>query len=296
MIKHSKFITILGYSGTANECPFDTETWGINIAGKYYKPKATSLGVNAFVQPKIDYCMAFDVLPPEYVREMKKIAPVISFQPYGDYPYPIEEIIRTFKTRYFVNSLCYMIAYAIFQGVRHLSLYGCDTLLGGEWQRESKGIEYWLGRAEERGMELSLPRKSGLLRSMQGRIYGREGREVLLTLAERLSLIKILPSNASYSDMLYASTLEWIFRLKGDEQDRYHILTGYDRKGNFTAICKEEFRVDIPMSEDVWNYLKHRILEYEKAYGLSSDLLGLYEMLTTSEWREGEYGKLDTPI
>ncbi len=280
MIKHSKDIIILGYSGTANECPFDTEVWGINQAGR------------AFPTKKINYCFAFDKLPSKYIDEMKAIAPVISWQPYANIEYPLKEIIRMFKRDYFVNTMCYQIAYAIYIGTKRLSLYGCDTLLGGMWQRESKGVEYWLGRADERGIELVLPPKSGILRSMQGRIYNKDKREVLLTLKERVALLNILPDNAPYNDAVHTATLKWIFNPKKDEEARYGIHFGYDLIGQYTAVCKEEFRIDIPMSEDVWNYLRKCLLDYEKEFGLTDNILGLYEMLTTSEWHEGEYSAL----
>ena len=277
MQKHSKDIIILGYSGTANECPFDTETWGINIAGSFFPEK------------KISYCFAFDELPSEYVKEMKALAPVISFQPYADIKYPLKEIEKAFNTKYFVNTVGFMIAYAIYIGVIRLSLYGCDTIIGAMWQRESKGVEYWLGRAEEHGIELRLPPKSGLLRSMQGRIYDKKGREILLTLSERLALLKILPTHGHYNDQLSASTLKWILYPKKDETERYNIYYGFDPSGNYTAICKEEFRIDVPMAEEIWDYLRQCIIDYEKEFGLDSSLLSLYEMFTTSEWQEGEY-------
>lgn len=280
MTKHSKDIIILGYGGTAAECPFDTETWGLNIAGQFHPDK------------KIAYCFAFDELPQEYIREMKKIGPVLSWQPYADVEYPLEQIRKFFRIDYFVNSLCFALAYAIYIGTRRLSLYGCDTFLGATWQRESKGVEFWLGIAHDRNIELILPRKSGLLRSMQGRPYDKNGREVLLTLNERLQLINILPQNAPYHDALYTATLRWILMPKGDEQKRYHILSGYDIAGNYIFVCQEKFRVDIPMAEDVWNYLRKCLLEYEKEFGLTASMLGVYEMLTTAEWREGEYKEL----
>lgn len=277
MVKHSKDIIILGYSGTANECPFDAETWGVNQAGKYHPGK------------KVNYCFAFDKLPSEYITEMKAIAPIISWQDYGDIRYPIKRIIREFRINYFVNTVCYMLAYAIFNEAERIGIYGGDTFLGATWQRESKGIEFWLGIAHGRGIELRLPPKSELLRSMQGRIYGRDGREILLTLSERLQLIKILPEYAPYDDELYASTLRWIFNPKKDEQDRYNIHFGYDSSGQYTVISGEQFRIDVPMAEEVWQYLRKCMVEYERVYGLSENMLGLYEMLTASEWREGEY-------
>ncbi len=280
-MKHNKDIIILGYAGTADECPFNTEVWSINQAG------------GQFPHQKIDYCFAFDKLPPEYIEEMKAIAPVISWQKYADIQYPLKEILKEFRINYFVNTVCYQAAYAIYIGTKRLSLYGCDTMLGGVWQRESKGLEFWLGIAHDRNIELVLPPKSGLLRSMQGRIYGKDGREVLLMLKERVALLNILPDNAPYNDVIHAATLKWIFNPKEDEKSRYGIHSGYGLDGKYTAVCQEEFRIDIPMSEDIWNYLRKCILDYEKEFGLTDNLLGLYEMLTTSEWHEGEY---DTSI
>jgi hypothetical protein len=280
MLIHNKYINILGYSGTANECPHDTEIWGINIAGK-------------MENRKVDYCFAFDKLPPEYINEMKALAPIISWQSYADFKYPLADIKREFRINYFVNTICYMVAYAIYVKTEKLGLYGCDTFLGATWQRESKGVEFWLGIAHDRGMNLILPPKSGLLRSMQGRIY-RGKREVLLTLAERVILLNILDAKTDigfYDTEIHLKTLKWILMPKADEQKRYKIYFGYDASGKYQTICGEKFRIDIPMSEDVWNYLRKCMADYEQQFGFEDNMLGLYEMLMTSEWRAGEYSK-----
>lgn len=56
--------------------------------------------------------------------------PFLTCYHHDEYPnsveYPIEAILRKFGFYYFPNGICYIIAYAIWIGVKHLFLYGLD--------------------------------------------------------------------------------------------------------------------------------------------------------------------------
>ena len=170
-------VTILGYDiNSRSLCPFDSEIWGINIVGSLMPGE------------KIDYCFAFDELPKRYIAKMRAIAPICSWQSYADVLYPLDEIISYFQSEYFCNTPCYMLALAIYLGIKEIKLYGVDAVFGATYEREQRGIEFWLGIAHEKGIKLTIPPHSQLLKPTQGRIYGVDKKEIFLNLQERLTL------------------------------------------------------------------------------------------------------------
>ena len=90
--------------------------------------------------------------------------------------YPLAEIIDRFKSAYFVNSICYMIAYALFLGTYdEIDFYGCyintqpqDTEIPC---KNHPGVEHWIGYAMGRGVRVKIHGDSFLLRCKDG-LYG----------------------------------------------------------------------------------------------------------------------------
>lgn len=213
-----KHISILGKGNSGKICPFDAdEVWGVN---------------NVATQPeyagkKIHRLFAFDEsLEPQYTDEMKKFAPIISFQKYKDIDYPLESILKEFNTRYFTNTISYMIAYAIYCRVRKISVYGVDVSFGAPYAQENRGVEYWIGRAEQLGIEVYCPEKSHLLRTVYGNLYGEIGHcNMLLYVHERINLINILPKCGRYSDAIKAQNAWWVLFPKEDEARAHGLVS-----------------------------------------------------------------------
>lgn len=108
--------------------------------------------------------------------------PVMTSQAVPGYPclveFPLERALREFGTAYYNSTVAYAVAYAILIGVKRLSLFGIDYTYPNAHQAE-KGracVEYWLGRAHERGMELRLAQETTLLDTVEhggsGVLYG----------------------------------------------------------------------------------------------------------------------------
>lgn len=84
----------------------------------------------------------------------------------GTLEYPIAEIVEKFQTNYFTCGAAYMIAYALYCGAKKLYLFGFDFAYGDEAAPIEPGracVEYWLGRATERGVQFEIPGDSTLL-------------------------------------------------------------------------------------------------------------------------------------
>jgi hypothetical protein len=117
---------------------------------------------------------------PVYGEEMRNAdKPIITSAKYDEFPtaidYPLQEVINEFKQVYFNNSVPYIIAYALYIGVKELNLFGADYTFPGQEARESgRGcVEFWIGFAASRGMRVNVVDQSTLMDACEdGRFYG----------------------------------------------------------------------------------------------------------------------------
>ena len=73
----------------------------------------------------------------------------------GQKDYPIHDIVKKYKSSYFSCSPAYMIAYAMFIGIKEVNLIGCDMTIGSEYEFERPSVLYWIGRAEGAGVKVN---------------------------------------------------------------------------------------------------------------------------------------------
>lgn len=86
--------------------------------------------------------------------------------------YPMKAIIKKYGRDYFSDTIAYQIAYALYKGYDKIKIYGADMHTYGEYATEKAGLEYWLGRAEQAGIELFIPKQSSLLKTSMDVRYG----------------------------------------------------------------------------------------------------------------------------
>lgn len=107
--------------------------------------------------------------------------PVITSRAHPDYPglieFPLEDVVNECPTGYFNSTAAYAVAYAIWLGVEKISLFGCDFTYPDAHDAE-KGracVEFWLGIAAQRGIQIVVPKTTSLLDAMHSqneRFYG----------------------------------------------------------------------------------------------------------------------------
>jgi SAM-dependent methyltransferase len=107
--------------------------------------------------------------------------PIMTSRPHPDYPglveFPLEAMVNECPNGYFNSTAAYAVAYAIFLGVKKISLFGCDFTYPDAHDAE-KGracVEFWLGVASERGIKVAVPKTTSLLdalHSQDERFYG----------------------------------------------------------------------------------------------------------------------------
>ena len=123
----------------------------------------------------------FDLHPPELWRDPKRKfwdptyyqwlqqnhVPIYMQEAYKDVlaakRYPFEPMITEFPRGYMTNTVAYMIALALMEGVTHLALYGCHYDAAGEYGPQRGCAEYWCGVAEGRGVQVLIPPRCDLL-------------------------------------------------------------------------------------------------------------------------------------
>ena len=112
--------------------------------------------------------------------------------------FPLEPVINALGYAYFNSTAAYAVAYAIFLGVDRISLFGFDFTYPNAHHAE-KGracVEFWLGIAAARGIELGISEASSLLDTVEGDaagFYGYDAVHVDMTVTEGIASIGFRP-------------------------------------------------------------------------------------------------------
>jgi hypothetical protein len=86
--------------------------------------------------------------------------------------YPLKRISKKFNTEFFTNTICYMVAYALYKDYDEITIYGCDMYDKREYMWEKGGMEYWIGYGRGMGKIIRLAPGGNLCRTMTGRPFG----------------------------------------------------------------------------------------------------------------------------
>ena len=149
-----KDLTILGRGPSWKECPFRTnELWGT----------VTCLTVEELRDRPFTKVFAFDGIESAVeginIAKERKI-PVVSNREYATERYPLVEIAREFQSSYFMPSISYMLAYALYLKYERLYIYGIDQGPRWDYQSGKPHIVFWLGVATGRKVDLRIGKGS----------------------------------------------------------------------------------------------------------------------------------------
>lgn len=157
---------------------FCDQVWGINALGDvlqcdiiFHMDDVRIQEIRAAAQPESNIAVM--------LRWLKTTStPVVTSRTHVDYPalveFPLEDVINHLTYDYFNSTAAYAVAYAIHIGVEKITLFGCDyTYPNAHDAEKGRGcVEFWLGQAAARGIQLSLPKTTTLMDA----IYGRQDR------------------------------------------------------------------------------------------------------------------------
>ena len=86
--------------------------------------------------------------------------PIITPYKYEEIPlskaFPLKKCVERFGLAYFSNTICYMIAYALMNGAKEISLYGINQASSSEYFHERDAVSYWLGIANGMNVKVTL--------------------------------------------------------------------------------------------------------------------------------------------
>lgn len=118
----------------------------------------------------------------EVVKRINNLKiPFVAPYKYAEIPlseaFPLKECVKQFGLPFFSNTICYMIAYALLKGAKEIELYGVNQAGSYEYTGEKGGVEYWLGVAAGRGVNVTIHGKNSQLlkykgRNGEGMLYG----------------------------------------------------------------------------------------------------------------------------
>jgi len=214
----AEVVNILAMGPTWGACPDEKadgeEIWGVNTTYRYGKP--------------LDRLFCMHDLRQEVLLQRKDFLDEVNetglpFYTAGTYPelennvdYPLKDIFTEFNAIFFLNTMSYMLALAIYEmapwsdranwGERDktIKLYGVDMRpdSGMEHHQNEKGcVEFWLGVAIARGINVRVPEESYLLRrTMTGNFYGYKQRPA----AD--GLVSLTPENSDRKRLRYKLT------------------------------------------------------------------------------------------
>ncbi len=113
--------------------------------------------------------------------------PVVTSRAHPEFPalveFPLEQCMTQFPMGYFNSTAAYAVALALLRGATKLTLFGMDFTYPDAHTAE-KGracVEWWLGVAAARGVQLSMPKTSTLMDAMHSqaeRFYGYDTLEL----------------------------------------------------------------------------------------------------------------------
>ena len=157
-------ITIIGCGHGWEDAPTDGESWGVNHLITR-RPVSMYFDLHDWEKEREDQLA---LLKAARERGEETNTPIMTQE-----NYPLKEIIKEFQTDYFSNTVAYMIALAIYTGYDEIDLYGVNQEIGSEYIFEKGGVEYWLGIAKGRGINIAVHgERSHVLLTQSKQMYG----------------------------------------------------------------------------------------------------------------------------
>ena len=145
------------------------EVWGINALGDvfacdriFHMDDVRIQQIRAEARPDTNIARMLDWL-------RTHPGPIVTSRAHPDYPglveFPLAEVLTKFPTGYFNSTAAYAVAYALHVGANKISCFGMDFTYPDAHDAE-KGracVEFWLGMAAARGVEITVPQTTSLL-------------------------------------------------------------------------------------------------------------------------------------
>lgn len=168
-------VCILGSAeSTKDDAPFDDPSWSIwGLAWRYYDTPRMDVAFEMHEEyqwgryTKTELYGAWLKDPQDAEGNTVPVYLLPQTQPRfpGSLSYPLDEATALMGRTYFTSSFSYMLALAIVQGATEIAIYGVDLVIGEEYEYQRPAAEFLLGIAHAKGIKVTIPSTSSLLKS-----------------------------------------------------------------------------------------------------------------------------------
>ena len=223
--KQRKEVCILGYAEETRELVHDldssVEIWGINMAHMFAKKNANITrwlqihprNWSSQGQPATGYWGR----PKAHFTYLKKFKGdvIMSYQE-PDIPnckvFPFARFEKKFGSDYYTSSFAYLAAMAIDEGYDKIYFYGVNLTAMDEYIHQKAGLEYFIGYAKAKGIEVEIPDGSGLLTAPNYGVNTKDGK-LQAHVSDRLDSVRNTvdeaAANMSISAAIELDTKHW---------------------------------------------------------------------------------------
>ncbi len=175
--------------GLGGRAPLVDEVWGINAVGDVLKCDRVFHMDDVRIQERRAQAKPDSNIAAMLQWMKRTTIPIVTSRAHPDYPtleeFPLERFINEVGYAYFNNTCAYAVGYAILHGVAKISMFGCDFTYANSHQAEQGRacVEFWLGFARARGIELCTAGGSSLMDACtpETHLYGYDTLHVEIT-------------------------------------------------------------------------------------------------------------------
>ena len=171
-------VAIVGFAPHRKLAPFDDESfeiWGINDLYTCGDVKRWDRWFQIHHPDHYAGSKGRKTIPEMYAEYVKWDCPVYMVEKEKDIPnsveFPFKALVEKYGS-YFNNTISWLIAFAMHEGFKEIHLYGVDMATHTEYGHQRPSCEYFIGLARGQGINVVMPKESGLLRTKY--LYGLE--------------------------------------------------------------------------------------------------------------------------
>lgn len=155
--------------------------------------------------------------------------PVYMIEPVEDVPtsveYPKDKMLKAFGRAFFTSTPAWMLALAISMKPKEIGIWGIDMASDDEYIAQKPGCHYFIGKAKDRGIRVTVPPQSDLMRTPP--LYGfDEANPKLIKMQARHDELKERVARCSAT--IEAQTREQLYLQGALENMQYVINTWVD--------------------------------------------------------------------
>ena len=169
-------VAIIGFATSSRDlAPFDDESYEIWTLNQLYRhvPRSTR-HFDIHCNWEEDNVEGTDHAG--WIRDAP--IPTYMMDAHSEFPnavrYPIERVIEDAGIDYFTSTVAFEVALAMAEGFKEIALFGIDLIVGTEYSVQKANLEFWLGMAHARDINVRIPTASALLKQAYRYGYERE--------------------------------------------------------------------------------------------------------------------------